>query len=67
MNLPTKQKWTYRHREQTFGCQRGRDVGEGQIGSWDWQMQNSICRMDKQQGPTVQHREPYPIPCNKLL
>ena len=53
MNLPTKQKWTYRHREQTFGCQRGRDVGEGQIGSWDWQMQNSIGRMDKQQGPTV--------------
>ena len=33
MNLSTKQKQTYRHREQTCGCQGGRGVGEGRIGS----------------------------------
>ena len=33
MNLPTKQKQTHRHREQTCGCQGWGD-GEGSIGSW---------------------------------
>ena len=32
---------------------------------WDYQMQTSTYRMDKQQGPTVQHKELYPISCNK--
>ena len=33
MNIPTKQKQTHRHREQTCGCE-GRGVdGEGWIGS----------------------------------
>ena len=32
-NLSTKQKQTHRHREQTYGCQGGRSVGEGWIGS----------------------------------
>ena len=27
------------------------------LGVWDQQMQTIIYRMDKQQGPTVQHRE----------
>ena len=31
---------------------RGRGVGEGWIGSWGQQMETSIYRMDKQQGPT---------------
>ena len=63
MNLPMKQNHV--HREQTGGCQgeggRGRD---GQ-GAWDEQMQTIICGMDKQQGPTVEHRELYSIPCDK--
>ena len=31
---------------------------------WDQQMQALTCRVD-QQGPAVQHRELYSIPCNK--
>ena len=34
MNLPMKQKQTHRYRGQTRGCQGGRWVGEGWIGSW---------------------------------
>ena len=33
MNLSMKQKHTHRHREQTCGCQKGGDMGEGWIGS----------------------------------
>ena len=32
-NLSTKLKQTHRHREQTSGCQGGRGVREGWIGS----------------------------------
>ena len=32
---------------------------------WNQQMQTTIHKMDKQQGPTVQHRELYSIPCDK--
>ena len=35
------------------------------LGVWDWQMKTGISRMDKQQGPTVQHRELYSISCDK--
>ena len=62
MNIPTKQKQSHRHREQTCGCQgKGGWRREG-LGVWDQQMQSSIHRMDKQQGPTVQHRELYSHP-----
>ena len=64
MNLFTKQKQTHRHREQTCGCQ-GAGGREG-LGERDQQMQTIICRMDKQQGPTVQHRELYSISCNNF-
>ena len=33
INLPTKQKQTHRHREQTCVCQGGGAVGEGRIRS----------------------------------
>ena len=56
---------THRHREQTCGCQGGERVGRGRLGVWDQQTKTIIQRMDKQQGPTVQHREMYSIPCNK--
>ena len=41
--------------------------GEGGIEMefWDCQMQTSMYRMDKQQGPTVQHRELYSISYDK--
>ena len=65
MNLATKQKQTHRHREQTCGFQGGRGQGREDLGVWDQQMQTIMYRMDKQQGPTVQHRELYAIPCDK--
>ena len=40
-------------------------AGRDGVGVGDSQMQTVLCRMDKQQGPTVEHREPYPISCNK--
>ena len=65
MNLSMKQKQTHRHREQSCGCQGGGGwVREG-LRVWDQQMQTSKYRMDKQQGPTVQHRELYSISCDK--
>ena len=33
MNLSTRQKQAHRHKEQTFGCQGGKQVGEGRTGS----------------------------------
>ena len=36
---------------------RGRGSGRDGLGVWDQQMQTIIYRMDKQQGPTVNHRE----------
>ena len=35
------------------------------LGVWGWQMQNITFRMDKQQGPNVQHRELYLVPYDK--
>ena len=58
-NLSTKQ--THRHREQTCGGQGGWGGGRDGWGIWDQQMQTSTYRMDKKQGPTVEHRELYSI------
>ena len=33
INLFTKQKQTYRHKEQARGCQGGGGAGEGRMGS----------------------------------
>ena len=61
MNLSVKQKQNHRHREQAGGCQWGRDWGRGGVEGWGQQIQTSIYRMAKQQGPTVQHRELFSI------
>ena len=63
MNI-TKDKQTHRQREQTRGC-RGWRGRENRLGVWDQQMQTGVYRMDKQQSPTVQHRELYSITCDK--
>ena len=63
MNLSTEQN--HRHREQICVCQGGEAMGEGWIGSWELTDANIIDRMDKQQGPTVKHRELYSISCDK--
>ena len=46
---------------------RGRVEGARDgLGLWNQQMQTIIYRMDRQQGPIVQHRELYSIPCDKI-
>ena len=35
VNLPTKQKQTHRHREETCGCQEGGGWGREGQGVWD--------------------------------
>ena len=57
MKLSMKQKQTHRHRDQTCGYQGG--GGRDGLGVWGQQMQTIIYRMDKQQGPTVEHRKLY--------
>ena len=56
-NLSIKQKQTHRHRPQTCGCQGKVGEGEGWTGSLRLISQSIKFRMDKPQGPTVQHRE----------
>ena len=36
MNLGTKQKWTYRHRDQTCGCQGEMGRERDGLGVWGW-------------------------------
>ena len=39
---------------------------EDGVGVWGWQMQTITFRMDKQQGPNVQHRKLYSISCEDM-
>ena len=50
MNLPTKQ--THGHRKQTYGYQRGEDVGRDKLGVWDQQIKTITYKIDKKQSPT---------------
>ena len=43
MNLFTKQKYTHRHRKQTYGYQRGK-VGGGT--NWDRHIHTTIFKID---------------------
>ena len=40
--------------------------GGDKLGVWDQQIQAAIDKTDKQQGPTVQHRELYSVYYNNL-
>ena len=64
MNMSRKQKQTYRHREQTCGCQGRSKLEAGRTGVWQ-QMGTITRRMDKQQGPMVWHKELYSVSCDK--
>ena len=64
MNLSTEQKQTHRRGKQTCGFQGGGEGVDG-LGVWGQQMQNITFRMDNQSGPTVQHRELYPMSCDR--
>ena len=65
MNLSVKQKQTHKYREQICGCQGGGGREWDGQGVWGWQMQTITFRMDRQQGPTVQHRKLYSVSCDK--
>ena len=52
-------------REQTSGYQGGGGWGKQGLGVWYQQMQTIIYRMDKQQDPTVQHKELFSISWDK--
>ena len=64
MNLSMKQKQT--HKENRLMVAKGEaQQGKEGLGSWGWQMETSIYRIEKQQSPSVQHRELHSIPCDK--
>ena len=54
------------YRTETLSDIGNRFVVVKGFGGWGQQMQTIIYRTDKQQGPTVEHREPYSISCDKL-
>ena len=62
MNLPTKQKWSYRQEEQTSCCQGVKEEMEWEVGVGRYNI--LYMEGEKQQGPTVQHRELYPMSCD---
>ena len=65
MNILAKQKQTHRYKEQTCGFQGPRMVEEGWSESLALADANShINTMDKQQGPTIQHRQLYSTSCD---
>ena len=65
MNLFTKQKQTHRLREGTYGYQGGSKGAEWEFGISRCKLLHIFNRMDKQQGHTIEHRELYPISCDK--
>ena len=44
---------------------RGRGRERDGLGIWAWQMKTITFRVDKQQGPAVQHGKLYSISCDK--
>ena len=66
MNPLMKQKQTHGYREQICTCQMGGFWGRDVVGGWGQQLLAIIYKMDKQQGPTVQHGELYSISYDKL-
>ena len=52
--------------ENKLMVMRGERVREDKSGAWNQQIQTIIYKIDKQQGPTVQHRELYSIHYNSL-
>ena len=59
MNLPMKHTESQTERTDWL-CPAGRWGGT----EWDRQMQTIIYRVDTQQGPTIQHREVWSVPCD---
>ena len=56
MKLFTKQKYTYRHKKQTFSYQRGGGKRD-KLGDWDCNIHTTIYKIYNQQGTTTRHKE----------
>ena len=52
-------------RKQTLATKGEREWERDKLQVWNQQKETSIYKTDKQQGPTVQNRELYSIPCDK--
>ena len=65
MNLFMKQKQTHGHKKQAVVTKGERELGRDKLGVWDKQIYTTSYKIDKQQSPTVEHRELYSIFCNK--
>ena len=48
------------------GYQRGEGCGEGKIEGTGLRDINTVYKIDKQQGYTLQHRELFPLSCNNI-
>ena len=65
MNLSMKQKQTHGQGEQTCGCQGEGGWGRDRVGGWGQQREDIVHTGNKQQGPTVQHKELYSMLSDK--
>ena len=52
-------------RKQTLATKGEREWERDKLQVWNQQKETSIYKTDKQQGPTVQHKELFSIFCNK--
>ena len=43
-----------------------RSRGRDKLGVWDWHIHITVYKTDKQQEPTIEHRELYSVSCNNL-
>ena len=61
-----KQKQTHKLKEQIYGCWQVRVGQMDSQGVWNQHIHTAEFKMDKQQGPTVQHRELCSMLCGSL-
>ena len=66
MNLFTKQKWTHRHRKQTYHYQWQKGGEKDRLRVWDKHVHTTMYIVDKQQGPTDHTGALYSISCHSL-
>ena len=45
--------------EQTYASWKGKEAWGDKLGVWDSHIHTTIYKIDKQQGPTVEHKELY--------
>ena len=66
MNLFTKQKQSQTQKTNQKGLGEKIGLDGEKLEAWDKHIHTTIYKIDNQQGPTVQHRELYPVSCNNL-